>query len=271
VRQEQAQLVGIDQAAPSSPNALSVQAAGAAAPILAPFSYYETWRVSGGYREGPCHNDTGCGDPYKETLAFDLVPTSGSPVGRTVYSPGPGTVTYRRTSIGTGRGGSVGIRLDADGSYVFIDHIDPVAFTEGQSRVGYHTPIGRVSNTTAFPPHIHIQQNRADYSALPMTINGRYYSPDQSWSGTQIQYNYIAEHTNFGGRTLVMIGTGLVNDLRSYSWNDLASSVRVNPGCSSTLWEHINRGGAAFTRWSTDSTLVDDGWNDRASAWAVTC
>jgi len=54
------------------------------------------------------------------------------------------------------------------------------------------------------------------------------------------------------------------------AWNDSVSSFRVTDGCTITLWEHINEGGA---RWRTYKTYkyVGDGWNDEVSEVLCTC
>lgn len=53
-------------------------------------------------------------------------------------------------------------------------------------------------------------------------------------------------------------------------WNDDVSSFRVDPGCTLTLWEHINEGGHHF-RSSSSYTFVGSGWNDRASQADCVC
>ena len=53
-------------------------------------------------------------------------------------------------------------------------------------------------------------------------------------------------------------------------WNDHVSSFRVTDGCSITLWDHIDEGGA---RWRTYKCYicVGDGWNDEVSEVLCTC
>lgn len=48
--------------------------------------------------------------------------------------------------------------------------------------------------------------------------------------------------------------------------NDSLSSVKVQSGYRITLYQDDNFGGALITRTADDATLVDDGWNDRASS-----
>lgn len=54
------------------------------------------------------------------------------------------------------------------------------------------------------------------------------------------------------------------------SWNDQVSSFRVTPGCTLTLWQHVNQGGARF-RSSTSYKYVGDRWNDQASEALCMC
>lgn len=53
-------------------------------------------------------------------------------------------------------------------------------------------------------------------------------------------------------------------------WNDDMSSFKVTQGCTITLWEDINEGGA---RWRTSKSYkyVGDEWNDEASEVLCTC
>lgn len=54
------------------------------------------------------------------------------------------------------------------------------------------------------------------------------------------------------------------------AWNDAVSSFRVTEGCTITLWEHINQGGA---RWRTYKSYiyVGDAWNDEVSEVLCSC
>jgi hypothetical protein len=54
------------------------------------------------------------------------------------------------------------------------------------------------------------------------------------------------------------------------SWNDEVSSFTVEPGCTITLWEHVNEGGAFFRTWQSYSYVGSD-WNDEASEALCTC
>jgi hypothetical protein len=52
--------------------------------------------------------------------------------------------------------------------------------------------------------------------------------------------------------------------------NDWISSVRVSSGFTVTFFADNNFSGATLARTADDSTLVDDGWNDRVSSMRVT-
>jgi len=95
----------------------------------------------------------------------------------------------------------------------------------------------------------------------------------------------VYEHRDFGGahRTLghrdvlrmvnpPALGTsdGIYRYLYAPSWNDQISSFRTAPGCTMTLWEHVNRGGHHL-RSNRDRAYVGDGWNDKASDAVCDC
>jgi hypothetical protein len=54
------------------------------------------------------------------------------------------------------------------------------------------------------------------------------------------------------------------------TWNDHVSSFKVGPGCTLTLWQHVNKGGA---RWRTSKSYryVGGRWNDQASEAFCSC
>jgi hypothetical protein len=54
------------------------------------------------------------------------------------------------------------------------------------------------------------------------------------------------------------------------SWNDKVSSFKVSKGCTLTLWEHINQGGARF-RSNSSYRYVGDNWNNLASEALCSC
>ncbi|RQP24460.1 peptidase inhibitor family I36 protein [Piscinibacter terrae] len=95
----------------------------------------------------------------------------------------------------------------------------------------------------------------------------------------------IYEHRDYGGAhwtlrngdDLKMVsapdyGTsdGIHRFLYEPSWNDKVSSFKVDPGCTLTLWEHVNHGGHHF-RSGKSYKYVGDGWNDKASEAVCEC
>jgi len=54
------------------------------------------------------------------------------------------------------------------------------------------------------------------------------------------------------------------------AWNDHVSSFQVTQGCTLTLWEHIDQGGARF-RSNRSYKFVGSAWNDEASEALCTC
>jgi syncollin len=65
-------------------------------------------------------------------------------------------------------------------------------------------------------------------------------------------------------------GGGCESVLYEPSWNDQVSSFKVAPGCTITLWQHVNEGGARFRTYKS-YRYVGSGWNDEASEALCTC
>ena len=65
-------------------------------------------------------------------------------------------------------------------------------------------------------------------------------------------------------------GGGCESTLYKHSWNDQLSSFKVTRGCTLTLWQHVNEGGARF-RSNVSYRYVGDRWNDQASEALCTC
>ena len=65
-------------------------------------------------------------------------------------------------------------------------------------------------------------------------------------------------------------GGGCESTLHRPGWNDQVSSFKVTPGCTLTLWQHVNQGGAHF-RSNVSYKYVGDRWNDQASEALCTC
>lgn len=99
----------------------------------------------------------------------------------------------------------------------------------------------------------------------------------------------VFEHRDYGGASLTLydndrvimaqgesIGMTTNGHGSSYrvryrpAWNDVVSSFRVTEGCTISLWEHIDEGGA---RWRTYKSYkyVGDGWNDEVSEVLCSC
>jgi syncollin len=56
----------------------------------------------------------------------------------------------------------------------------------------------------------------------------------------------------------------------SPDWNDAVSSFKVDAGCTLTLHQHVNEGGAHFIR-SNNVKYVGTAWNDEASEASCSC
>lgn len=54
------------------------------------------------------------------------------------------------------------------------------------------------------------------------------------------------------------------------SWNDQVSSFTVTSGCTLTIWEHINEGGAKVIATKSFS-YIGDRWNDQVSEAFCLC
>jgi syncollin len=65
-------------------------------------------------------------------------------------------------------------------------------------------------------------------------------------------------------------GGGCESIIYNASWNDHVSSFKVTSGCTLTLWQHVNAGGARF-RSSKSYKYVGDAWNDEASEALCMC
>lgn len=65
-------------------------------------------------------------------------------------------------------------------------------------------------------------------------------------------------------------GGGCESTIYKPSWNDQVSSFKVTQGCTITLWQHVNEGGARF-RSNRSYKYVGSGWNDQASEVLCMC
>ncbi|MFG1347074.1 hypothetical protein V5F59_19455 [Xanthobacter autotrophicus DSM 431] len=65
-------------------------------------------------------------------------------------------------------------------------------------------------------------------------------------------------------------GPGCESVIYEPSWNDQISSFKVTRGCTITLWQHVNEGGAHF-RSNRSYKYVGSAWNDQASEALCMC
>ena len=79
----------------------------------------------------------------------------------------------------------------------------------------------------------------------------------------------VYEHARFGGESRDVPRGASVSNLGSL-WNDVISSVSVEPGCALNVWEHANFDGA-HTTFIGSVPWVGRDWNDRISSYNCTC
>ena len=65
-------------------------------------------------------------------------------------------------------------------------------------------------------------------------------------------------------------GGGCESTTYDAAWNDSVSSFKVTRGCTLTLWQHVNQGGARF-RTNKSYKYVGSDWNDEASEALCMC
>ncbi len=65
-------------------------------------------------------------------------------------------------------------------------------------------------------------------------------------------------------------GGGCESTIYDRSWNDQVSSFKVTNGCTLSLWQNLNEGGARF-RSSRSYLYVGSRWNDEASEALCMC
>lgn len=234
-----------------------------------PFSSHEQWKVVNGYNAGACHyKPSSCGgDQY---YALDLVPTSGNAGGRYIYAPVAGTVSSV-FYIGTGKGYGVKIAT-SDGYTVHLYHLMNMMVAKG-STVSKGTPVAQVYNAySGSINHLHIQVTNSSGTSLAMRLSGKYYyykGGTNQWKDQVLQNNVTYSNASLSGSAINWIsGT---SNLVNYSANDSTSSLRVNPGCSITLYEHINYGGSSRKFTSNVSNLSSYTFDNKASSLIVSC
>lgn len=79
----------------------------------------------------------------------------------------------------------------------------------------------------------------------------------------------LYEHDNYRGHSLI-IGAGQRFSNVGAGWNDKASSVRVGPGCTLTLYQHSNFSGDQRTV-TGDTASLGNLWNDQTSSASCQC
>ena len=81
----------------------------------------------------------------------------------------------------------------------------------------------------------------------------------------------LFQHINFTGwlADFTVGSYTAANIIAAGGLNNDASSLIIKPGYQVTFFEHDNFQGASLVKTATDSTLVDDGWNDRVSSMII--
>jgi hypothetical protein len=245
------------------------------ASMRAPWAKDETWYVyeHGGYNVGPCHfRQSPCGGD--EFFAFDLVfarPNgTGDTGGRAVFAPVAGTVSALFSR--SGKGQFVKIATD-DGYVVHLYHLMGVPTSLRGQRVTAHTKLGYVFDQhESGINHLHLQVTNGSGASIPIKIAGKTYidlGGQNQWHGRGIRNLVLWTGPNFNGDTYTIL-SGSDGDLRDDAvGNDNVSSLRVNPGCTVTLYRHINYGGDSRSYTTNTATLED--FNNVASSVRVGC
>jgi hypothetical protein len=84
---------------------------------------------------------------------------------------------------------------------------------------------------------------------------------------TSTAYPVLYEHANFGGKPLPLRTT--IQNLSSYGFNDIASSIWVPNGWTVEMYEHADFKGASLRKTASVSNLHSGGWGDRISSVRV--
>jgi hypothetical protein len=235
-----------------------------------PFDVGQTWKVINGYGQGKCHhNPSACGQPHDEYYALDLVPENGDAGGKDIYSPVQGTVTYAASA------GAIGwlVKINTkDGEHkVHLYHLMNVRVRQGDD-VTAETRVGEVyDNYPGAPNHLHIHlSNLQTGKSLPITLAGRKYSSGNTWNGQRIRENVAFANPNYGNPHWWFVQD--FSDMRKTSLgNDVVSSLRVNPGCEVTLYEHINYAGQSKSFSENVPDMAKSGFNNKTSSVKLRC
>jgi len=84
---------------------------------------------------------------------------------------------------------------------------------------------------------------------------------------TSTAYPVLYEHANFGGKPFPLRTT--LQNLSSYGFNDIASSIWVPNGWTVEMYEHADFKGASLRKTASVSNLHPEGWGDRISSVRV--
>jgi hypothetical protein len=242
-----------------------------------PFDVGETWKVIWGYGQGGCHqNPSPCGGD--EYYALDLVPVNDATGkrenagGKVIYSPVIGTVSA--TYDIRGRSAGEGIRIETkDGYLVELDHLMNLKVSRGDS-VTAETPVGQVFNQYGGPEgpnnHLHIQLSNSQRVSQPIKLAGKEYYSGPTWQGRLIRENVLFANPNYRNPHWWFVED--FSDMRNTTLgNDVASSLRVNPGCQVTLYEHINYTGRSESFTDNVPNLAAHGFDDITSSVKLYC
>ena len=107
-----------------------------------------------------------------------------------------------------------------------------------------------------------------------MRLSGKLYydkGGNGQWNGQVLQNNVLYSDASYSGSAIIIGGTGGMSDLRNWGFNDVMSSLRVNPGCSITLYVDINYYGRNTKFTSNVTNLMLFGLNDQASSFILAC
>lgn len=236
---------------------------------------HPTWRVITGYGRGACHSLSSCGGD--QTYSFDLVPDDGTNAGgRLIVAPVSGIVEWAGTdSDFPGIGYLVKIKITSGawvGYLVHLYHLMDLQVSTGTT-VEAGAPIGRVYNDYNGNPlnnHLHFHVSDLGGRSVEFKLAGRSYRAGQSWEGTKIRNTVLYSGPTFSGdRSQVLVASDdSLGD--EHIGNDNASSLRVNDGCSLTLYEHTVSMGRSRTFNAGDHGDLGD-FNNQASSYQLSC
>jgi hypothetical protein len=246
--------------------------------MATPFDVGEMWKVVNGYGQGKCHaRDSVCGGD--EFYALDLVPindATGATVnagGRYIYSPVRGTV-HQRFKIEGGSAGEGITILTKDDHLVHLYHLMNINVSPGRSVAPEGGPIGQIYNQYGGPEgpnnHLHIQLSTLQGVSQPIKLAGQEYYGGTTWDNRLIQENVVFANPNYGNPHGWFVED--LSDMRNnLPGNDVVSSLRVNPGCQVTLYEHSNYTGRSMGFTKNVPNLATYGFDNVTSSVKLYC